>query len=72
MLAMPVRKLQLWLNTINPNKVAPAIRPKVERYQAESAIALHDYWTKGAAFRDVGRLLGAFRGLGKRLARLVG
>lgn len=32
--------------------MAPAIRAKVERYQAESAIALHDYWTKGAAFSE--------------------
>lgn len=52
MLCMPVDKLQLWLASINPNKVRDAvIRAKVERYQAESAIALHDYWTKGSALR---------------------
>lgn len=52
MLAMPVAKLPLWLATINPNKIPdPAKRAKIELYQAESAIALHDYWTKGVAMR---------------------
>ena len=52
MLAMPVAKLPLWLATINPNKIAdPEKRQKVEWYQAESAIVLHDYWTKGVAVR---------------------
>lgn len=54
MLCMPVEKLALWLATVNPNKVRADLRPKVERYQAESAIALHDYWTKGSASRDGG------------------
>lgn len=52
MLAMPVAKLPLWLATINPNKITdPAKRQKIEWYQAESAIVLHDYWTKGIAVR---------------------
>jgi len=52
MLCMPVDKLPLWLATINPNKIRDvAIRAKVEEYQAESAIVLHDYWTKGAAIK---------------------
>ncbi len=52
MLCMPLDKLPLWLATINPNKIRDvAIRAKVEEYQAESAIALHDYWTKGAAIK---------------------
>lgn len=52
MLAMPVAKLPLWLATINPNKITdPAKRQKLEWYQAESAIVLHDYWTKGIAVR---------------------
>lgn len=52
MLAMPVAKLPLWLATINPNKITdPAKRQKIEWYQAESAIVLHDYWTKGFAVR---------------------
>lgn len=52
MLSMPVAKLPLWLATINPNKIPDAHkRAKIELYQAESAIALHDYWTKGVAVR---------------------
>ncbi|EFL88279.1 phage antirepressor N-terminal domain-containing protein [Ahrensia sp. R2A130] len=51
MLAMPVTKLNLWLNTINPNKVKADIRAKLEIYQEQSAIALHDYWTTGVAVR---------------------
>lgn len=58
MVCMPVGKLPLWLACINPNKVTdrdPAVqaakRARIERYQAECAIALHDYWTKGAAKR---------------------
>jgi len=52
MLAMPVAKLALWLATINPNKIPdPAKRAKIELYQSESAIVLHDYWTKGFAIR---------------------
>lgn len=51
MLTMPVAKLPLWLATINPNKVRADLRAKVELYQAESAVALHDYWTKGVAVR---------------------
>jgi hypothetical protein len=52
MLCMPLEKLPLWLASINPNKIKDErIRAKVERYQAESAIALHDYWTKGVAVR---------------------
>lgn len=52
MLAMPVAKLPLWLASINPNKIPnEAKRAKIELYQSESAIALHDYWTKGMAIR---------------------
>lgn len=52
MVAIPTRKLALWLACINPNKVAAHVRPKLERYQEECAVALNDYWTKGAAFND--------------------
>lgn len=52
MMGMPVAKLPLWLASINPNKVPdPIKRAKIELYQEESAIALHDYWTKGVAVR---------------------
>lgn len=50
MTAMPLSRLPLWLASVNPNKVPdPAKREKIELYQAESAIALHDYWTRGFA-----------------------
>lgn len=53
MLAMPVSKLNLWLATINPNKIKDdAKRAKIELYQEESAKALFDYWNKGVAVRD--------------------
>lgn len=49
-LCIPVAKLPLWLASINPNKVPdPDKRAKLELYQEESAIALHDYWSKGFA-----------------------
>lgn len=52
MIAIPVAKLPLWLASINPNKIPDLTkRAKIELYQAESAIALHDYWTKGVAVR---------------------
>jgi P22_AR N-terminal domain len=54
MLCIPVEKLALWMASINPNKVSKEIQPKVEAFQAECAIALHDYWTKGVAVRDYG------------------
>ncbi len=67
MLCMPLEKLPLWLATINPNKIPDlAIREKVERYQAESAIVLYEYWTKGgsaATDRRVDGLEAAVAGL---------
>lgn len=62
MLSMPVAKLPLWLATINPNKITDAEkRQKIEWYQAESAIVLHDYWTKGVAVRgDTDGLIACF------------
>ena len=51
MLSMPVRKLPAWLNSINPKKVAPALRAKIELYQAESDDALWNYWMHGRAER---------------------
>lgn len=51
MLCLPVRKLPAWLNSINPKKVAPQLRPKIELYQAESDDALWDYWINGKAER---------------------
>lgn len=70
MLAMPASKLPLWLATINPNKVRADLRARVELYQAESAIALHDYWTKGVAVR--GDLEGVVTSLDPGVMKAVG
>ena len=40
MLCLPVRKLPSYLNSINPRKVAPELRERIELYQAESDDAL--------------------------------
>ncbi len=48
-LCMPLRKLAGFLATIEPRKVRPEIRAKIELYQAECDDALWDYWTKGQA-----------------------
>ena len=71
MLCMPVEKLQLWLNSVNPNKIKDErVRYNVELYQAESAIALHDYWTKGVAVR--GDLDGVVTDLDARAMNALG
>lgn len=49
MLCMPVRKLPSYLNSINPKKVRPELRAKIELYQAESDDALWNYWMQGRA-----------------------
>lgn len=71
MLSMPVEKLPLWLASINPNKISKAdVRAKVERYQADSAIALHDYWTKGVAVR--GDMAGILTAISPEAAKVIG
>lgn len=51
MLCMPVRKLPSYLNSINPRKVRPELRERIELYQAESDDALWNYWMHGRAER---------------------
>ncbi|MDY6234078.1 MAG: phage antirepressor N-terminal domain-containing protein [Desulfovibrio sp.] len=51
MLCMPIRKLPSYLNSINPRKVRPELRAKIELYQAESDDALWNYWMHGRAER---------------------
>ena len=50
-LCIPVRKLPAFLASINPKKVRPELRPKIELYQAESDDALWNYWMNGRAER---------------------
>ena len=49
MTCLALRKLNGWLQTINPNKVKPEIRDNVIQYQEECDDVLYDYWTKGEA-----------------------
>ena len=52
MTCMPVRKLPAFLNTINPKKVRPELRERIELYQTESDDVLWEYWTNQQAMRD--------------------
>lgn len=52
MLCMPIKKLNGWLFSINPNKVRSDLKEKLENYQEECFLALWDYWTTGIARRD--------------------
>ncbi|QLS34872.1 phage antirepressor Ant [Citrobacter sp. RHBSTW-00903] len=49
MLVLPLKKLNGWLFSINPEKVRADIRDKLIQYQEECFTVLHDYWTKGQA-----------------------
>lgn len=51
LLCLPLKKLNGWLFSINPEKVRADIRDKLIQYQEECFTVLHDYWTKGAAIR---------------------
>ncbi len=44
MLCIPLRKLNGWLFSINPNKVRPDLKERVIQYQEECFEVLHDYW----------------------------
>ena len=59
MLSMPVRKLPAWLNSINPKKVRPELRERIELYQAECDDALWNYWMRGKAERPTASPLNA-------------
>lgn len=52
MVCLPLRKIPAFLYSVNPNKVKPALRDKIVRYQGECDDALWDYWTKGSATRS--------------------
>lgn len=47
MLCLPLKKLNGWLFSINPEKVRADIRDKLIQYQEECFSVLHEYWTKG-------------------------
>ena len=50
-LCLPVRKLPAFLASINPRKVRPELRERIELYQAECDDALWNYWMHGKAER---------------------
>ncbi|HCI9591526.1 TPA: phage antirepressor Ant [Klebsiella variicola] len=52
LLCLPLKKLNGWLFSINPEKVRADIRDKLIQYQEECFTVLHDYWTKGEAKSD--------------------
>ncbi|ABR74588.1 hypothetical protein CBG46_09995 [Actinobacillus succinogenes] len=52
MLCMPLKKLNGWLFSINPEKVRPDLKEKVIRYQEECFEALYNYWHFGKAERQ--------------------
>jgi len=47
MLVLPLRKLNGWLFSINPEKVRADIRDKLIQYQEECFSVLYEYWAKG-------------------------
>ncbi|EEJ8781079.1 phage antirepressor Ant [Salmonella enterica subsp. enterica] len=49
LLCLPLKKLNGWLFSINPEKVRADICDKLIQYQEECFTVLHDYWTKGKA-----------------------
>lgn len=49
LLCLPLKKLNGWLFSINPEKVRADIRDKLIQYQEECFTVLYDYWTKGKA-----------------------
>lgn len=49
MLFIPLRKLNGWLFSINPEKVRPDLKETVIQYQEECFEVLYSYWTKGVA-----------------------
>lgn len=51
MLCMPIKKLNGWLFSINPEKVRPDLKEKVIQYQEECFEALYNYWHFGKAER---------------------
>jgi len=46
-ICLPLKKLNGWLFSINPEKVRADIRDKLIQYQEECFTVLHEYWTKG-------------------------
>ena len=53
MLCMPIKKLNGWLFSINPNKVRSDLKARLKNYQEECFLALWDYWTDTSIKQDI-------------------
>ncbi|GAB2938328.1 phage antirepressor N-terminal domain-containing protein [Hafnia psychrotolerans] len=53
LLCIPLRKLNGWLFSINPERVRADIKDKLIQYQEECFSVLHEYWTKGEVKKKV-------------------
>lgn len=49
MLILPVKRLNAYLYSINPNKVREDLQKRIRLYQDECADVLYNYWAKGYA-----------------------
>lgn len=47
LLCLPLKKLNGWLFSINPERVRADIKDKLIQYQEECFSVLYEYWTKG-------------------------
>lgn len=52
MVCIHLKKIFTWLNSINPEKVAPHLKEKIKLYQKECDEVLWNYWTKGVGLPD--------------------
>lgn len=52
MLCIPLKKLNGWLFSVNPEKVKESIRDTLIAYQEECFVVLYDYWHRGEAIRE--------------------
>jgi hypothetical protein len=73
MLVADVRTFLMLLATVDENRVAADVRPKLVMYQAEVADAIEAYWTKGGAInpRATGDQLAGIADLAQRQAAVL-
>jgi vacuolar-type H+-ATPase subunit H len=68
MITIDLDSVPMWLATIDAERVAEHVRPKLELYQRECAKALRDYWFNGKAERGTSE---AGEGLAKMRAEAM-
>lgn len=49
---IPLKKINAWLYSISPDKVAPHLKEKIELYQEECDEVLFNYWFNGVGLPD--------------------